>query len=90
MHVSEMKRMGARIDVRGNTAIVDGASRLKGARVLASDLRASASLVLAALAAEGETIIDRVYHIDRGYETIVRKFRSLGAQIERIKTNDER
>ncbi|HEX8264533.1 MAG TPA: UDP-N-acetylglucosamine 1-carboxyvinyltransferase, partial [Pyrinomonadaceae bacterium] len=66
-----------------------GASRLKGARVLASDLRASASLVLAALAAEGETIIDRVYHIDRGYETIVRKFRSLGAQIERIKTNDE-
>jgi UDP-N-acetylglucosamine 1-carboxyvinyltransferase len=90
MHVGEMKRMGARIDVRGNTAIVRGASRLRGARVLASDLRASASLVLAALAAEGETVIDRVYHIDRGYETIVRKFRSLGAQIERIKTNDER
>jgi UDP-N-acetylglucosamine 1-carboxyvinyltransferase len=89
MHVGEMKRMGARIDVRGNTAIVRGAAKLKGARVLASDLRASASLVLAALAAEGETVIDRVYHIDRGYETIVRKFRSLGAQIERIKTNDE-
>jgi UDP-N-acetylglucosamine 1-carboxyvinyltransferase len=89
MHVGEMKRMGARIDVRGNTAIVRGASRLKGARVLASDLRASASLVLAALAAEGETVIDRVYHIDRGYETIVRKFRSLGAQIERIKSNGE-
>jgi UDP-N-acetylglucosamine 1-carboxyvinyltransferase len=67
MHVGEMKRMGARIDVRGNTATVRGACRLKGARVLASDLRASASLVLAALAAEGETIIDRDYHIDRCY-----------------------
>jgi UDP-N-acetylglucosamine 1-carboxyvinyltransferase len=89
MHVSEMKRMGARIDVRGNTAIVHGATRLKGARVLASDLRASASLVLAALAAEGETLIDRVYHIDRGYETIVRKFRSLGADIERIKDSQQ-
>lgn len=89
MHVGEMKRMGARIDVRGNTAIVRGASKLKGARVLASDLRASASLVLAALAAEGETVIDRVYHIDRGYETIVRKFRSLGAQIERIKNSEQ-
>ncbi|HEX8399481.1 MAG TPA: UDP-N-acetylglucosamine 1-carboxyvinyltransferase [Pyrinomonadaceae bacterium] len=89
MHVGEMKRMGARIDVRGNTAIVRGAAKLKGARVLASDLRASASLVLAALAAEGETVIDRVYHIDRGYETIVRKFRSLGAQIERIKDSQQ-
>lgn len=89
MHVGEMKRMGARIDVRGNTAIVHGATKLKGAKVLASDLRASASLVLAALAAEGETVIDRVYHIDRGYETIVRKFRSLGANIERIKPSDE-
>ena len=87
MHVGEMKRMGAQIEVRGNTAIVRGASRLRGAKVLASDLRASASLVLAALAAEGETLIDRVYHIDRGYETIVRKFRSLGANIERIKTD---
>jgi UDP-N-acetylglucosamine 1-carboxyvinyltransferase len=89
MHVGEMKRMGARIDVRGNTAIVHGATRLKGARVLASDLRASASLVLAALAAEGETLIDRVYHIDRGYETIVRKFRSLGADIERVKDSNQ-
>jgi UDP-N-acetylglucosamine 1-carboxyvinyltransferase len=89
MHVGEMKRMGARIDVRGNTAIVHGASKLKGAKVLASDLRASASLVLAALAAEGETFIDRVYHIDRGYETIVRKFRSLGADIERIKNSEQ-
>lgn len=88
MHVGELRRMGARIDVRGNTAIVHGATKLKGAKVLASDLRASASLVLAALAAEGETIIDRVYHIDRGYETIVRKFKSLGANIERIKSGD--
>ncbi|MDQ4120138.1 MAG: UDP-N-acetylglucosamine 1-carboxyvinyltransferase [Acidobacteriota bacterium] len=89
MHVGEMKRMGAQIDVRGNTAIVRGAAKLKGARVLASDLRASASLVLAALAAEGETVVDRVYHIDRGYETIVRKFRSLGANIERIKDSQQ-
>ena len=88
MHVGELRRMGAKIDVRGNTATVRGATKLKGAKVLASDLRASASLVLAALAAEGETIIDRVYHIDRGYETIVRKFRSLGADIERIKLSE--
>lgn len=85
MHVGELRRMGARIDVAGNTAIVHGATRLRGAPVQASDLRASASLVLAALAADGETMIDRVYHIDRGYETIVRKFKSLGANIERIK-----
>lgn len=89
MHVAELRRMGARIDVHGNTAMVRGASKLKGAKVLASDLRASASLVLAALAAEGETVIDRVYHIDRGYETIVRKFRSLGANIERIKDSHQ-
>jgi UDP-N-acetylglucosamine 1-carboxyvinyltransferase len=88
MHVGELRRVGAKIDVRGNTAIVHGATKLKGAKVLASDLRASASLVLAALAAEGETIIDRVYHIDRGYETIVRKFKSLGANIERLKSGD--
>jgi UDP-N-acetylglucosamine 1-carboxyvinyltransferase len=89
MHVGEMRRMGARIDISGNTAIVHGATALRGAKVLASDLRASASLVLAALAAEGETLIDRVYHIDRGYETIVRKFRSLGANIERIKNSQQ-
>lgn len=88
MHVGEMSRMGAKIDVHGNTATVHGATKLTGAKVIASDLRASASLVLAALAAEGETIIDRVYHIDRGYETIVRKFKSLGANIERIKTSE--
>jgi UDP-N-acetylglucosamine 1-carboxyvinyltransferase len=84
MHASELIRMGADIHISGNRATVTGPTRLTGARVIASDLRASASLVLAGLAAEGETMIDRVYHIDRGYETIVRKFRSLGAEIERI------
>ncbi|HZH34749.1 MAG TPA: UDP-N-acetylglucosamine 1-carboxyvinyltransferase [Pyrinomonadaceae bacterium] len=88
MHVGEIRRMGAKIEIAGNTAIVRGATPLHGAPVLASDLRASASLVLAALAAKGETMIERVYHIDRGYETIVRKFRSLGANIERIKNNE--
>ncbi|MEQ1642823.1 MAG: UDP-N-acetylglucosamine 1-carboxyvinyltransferase [Pyrinomonadaceae bacterium] len=86
MHVSELQRMGADISVSGNTATVRGKTQLTGAKIIASDLRASASLVLAALCAEGETMIDRVYHIDRGYETIVRKFRSLGADIERIKS----
>jgi UDP-N-acetylglucosamine 1-carboxyvinyltransferase len=86
MHASEMIRMGARIEISGNTATVHGATNLMGAPILASDLRASASLVLAALAATGETVIDRVYHIDRGYETIVRKLRSLGADIERVKS----
>lgn len=85
MHASELIRMGADIAITGNTATVTGPSKLMGAPILASDLRASASLVLAALCAEGETMIDRVYHIDRGYETIVRKLRALGADIERIK-----
>lgn len=85
MHASEMVRMGADIHITGNKAIVSGPKQLTGARVLASDLRASASLVLAGLCADGETLIDRVYHIDRGYETIVRKLRSLGADIVRIK-----
>ncbi len=89
MHASEMVRMGADIHVSGNTATVRGKRKLMGAPLLASDLRASASLVLAALCAEGETMIDRVYHIDRGYETIVRKLRSLGADIERIKSGVE-
>ncbi len=84
MHVGEMQRMGADIQVAGNTATVNGPAKLAGAKVIASDLRASASLVLAALAADGETLIDRVYHIDRGYETIVRKLRSVGADIERL------
>jgi UDP-N-acetylglucosamine 1-carboxyvinyltransferase len=85
MHALELVRMGANIKISGNTAIVRGKTRLYGAPVLASDLRASASLVLAALAAEGETLIDRVYHIDRGYENIVKKLRSIGANIERVK-----
>ncbi|MFZ1700472.1 MAG: UDP-N-acetylglucosamine 1-carboxyvinyltransferase [Pyrinomonadaceae bacterium] len=87
MHASELIRMGADIKINGNTASVTGKTQLMGARIIASDLRASASLVLAALCAEGETTIDRVYHIDRGYETIVRKFRSLGADIERVKSD---
>ena len=77
--------MGADISISGNTAIVKGKTKLTGAPIIASDLRASASLVLAGLAASGETLIDRVYHIDRGYETIVNKLRQLGANIERIK-----
>lgn len=85
MHASELIRMNANIAISGNRAVVTGKTQLKGARVIASDLRASASLVLAGLCANGETTIDRVYHIDRGYETIVRKFRSLGADIERVK-----
>jgi UDP-N-acetylglucosamine 1-carboxyvinyltransferase len=85
MHVSEMHRMGASIQIEGKTAIVEGPTRLTGARVQASDLRASACLVLAGLAASGETVIDRVYHIDRGYEKIEAKLRSVGAQIERLR-----
>jgi UDP-N-acetylglucosamine 1-carboxyvinyltransferase len=84
MHAQEMLRMGANIKIEGSRAIVRGKSPLSGAAVLASDLRASASLVLAALVAEGETIIDRVYHIDRGYENIEEKLRGVGAQIRRI------
>ncbi|MET0645556.1 MAG: UDP-N-acetylglucosamine 1-carboxyvinyltransferase [Pyrinomonadaceae bacterium] len=86
MHASEMQRMGARIRVENNsTAVVEGPAELSGARVQASDLRASASLVLAGLAARGETIIERVYHIDRGYEKIEAKLRAVGADIERLR-----
>ena len=85
MHASEMQRMGARIQISGRTAIVEGPSRLTGARVQASDLRASACLVLAGLVAEGETTVERVYHIDRGYEKIEAKLRAVGAGIERVR-----
>ncbi|MFN0088197.1 MAG: UDP-N-acetylglucosamine 1-carboxyvinyltransferase [Blastocatellia bacterium] len=85
MHVSELQRLGARLRVHGHSVHVHGPSPLTGARLIASDLRASASLVLAGLAAEGETWIDRVYHIDRGYEKIEEKLRALGAGIERVK-----
>jgi UDP-N-acetylglucosamine 1-carboxyvinyltransferase len=84
MHAQELVRMGANIKIEGRRAVVRGKTPLSAAAVLASDLRASASLVLAALVADGETIIDRVYHIDRGYEHIEEKFRAVGAQIKRI------
>jgi UDP-N-acetylglucosamine 1-carboxyvinyltransferase len=84
MHAPELMRMGAKIDISGNTARVRGKTKLMGAPVQASDLRASASLVLAGLAASGETLINRVYHIDRGYENIVNKLNSVGAEIERL------
>jgi len=85
MHAPELTRMGARIDVQGGTATVTGVERLKGAPVMATDLRASVSLILAALAAEGETTVSRVYHLDRGYENVERKLQAVGAKIERIK-----
>lgn len=84
MHVYELNRMGANILIDGNTAIVKGVDQLKGAPVMATDLRASASLVLAGLVAEGETLIDRIYHIDRGYECIEEKLQLLGAKIKRV------
>jgi UDP-N-acetylglucosamine 1-carboxyvinyltransferase len=83
-HVQELARMGARIELKGNVALVTGVERLSGAQVMATDLRASASLVLAALAASGETVIDRIYHLDRGYETLEKKFAALGAEIRRV------
>jgi UDP-N-acetylglucosamine 1-carboxyvinyltransferase len=83
MHVQELARMGANIRLDGRKAIVAGPRALSGAQVIASDLRASASLVLAGLAAQGETIVDRVYHIDRGYEHIETKLKGAGARIER-------
>lgn len=84
MHANEMQRMGAKIVIQGNTAIITGVPRLTAAPVMATDLRASASIVLAALAADGETLIDRVYHIDRGYERVEEKMGQLGAKIRRI------
>jgi UDP-N-acetylglucosamine 1-carboxyvinyltransferase len=83
MHVQEMLRLGAKIDVEGNTAIVHGVERLTGATVMATDLRASACLVIAGLVAEGETIVDRIYHLDRGYEKIEQKLTGIGARNER-------
>jgi UDP-N-acetylglucosamine 1-carboxyvinyltransferase len=85
MHALEMIRMGADITIEGRTALVRGGLPLTGASVLASDLRASASLILAGLVAQGETIVDRVYHLDRGYCRIEEKLAGLGAQIERIR-----
>jgi len=84
MHVPELQRMGADISLQGNTAIIRGVEQLRAAPVMATDLRASAGLVLAALVAEGETVVDRIYHIDRGYECIEEKLRNLGADIRRL------
>ncbi len=85
MHAPELMRMGAQIDVQGGTATVTGVPQLKGAPVMATDLRASVSLILAGLAAEGQTVVSRVYHLDRGYEHVVRKLEGVGAQIERVR-----
>ena len=84
MHVQELQRMGAKIKLEGNTAICTGVQRLTAAPVMATDLRASASLVLAGLVADGETVVDRIYHVDRGYQNIEDKFAGLGAQIRRV------
>ncbi|MBL4543602.1 MAG: UDP-N-acetylglucosamine 1-carboxyvinyltransferase, partial [Rhodobacteraceae bacterium] len=85
MHAPELGRMGARIVVEGGTATVRGVERLRGAPVMATDLRASVSLILAGLAAEGETVVNRVYHLDRGYESVEQKLSALGAEIARVR-----
>jgi UDP-N-acetylglucosamine 1-carboxyvinyltransferase len=84
MHVQELNRLGANITADGNTAVVTGVPRLSGASVMATDLRASASLVIAGLVAEGETVIDRIYHLDRGYDRMEDKLSAVGAKIRRI------
>jgi len=83
MHVQELQRMGADINVEGNAALVKGVAQLEGANVMATDLRASAGLVLAGLVAQGETLIDRIYHLDRGYELLEEKLTKLGAKVRR-------
>ena len=85
MHVPELNRMGANITTEGNTAFVKGVEKLSGAVVMATDLRASASLVMAGLVAGGETIVERIYHLDRGYEHIEKKLGQVGAKIERVR-----
>ena len=84
MHVAELNRMGAKIKTKGNRAIIEGNIDFKGAELMATDLRASVSLVLAALAAEGKSLINRIYHLDRGYEQIEKKLKKIGAKIRRI------
>ena len=85
MHVNELLRLGAQVQVDGRNAMIEGVPRLSGARVMATDLRASASLVIAGLVAEGETVVDRIYHLDRGYDQMEEKLRGLGADIERVR-----
>jgi len=84
MHVNELVRLGANIHVDGRTAMIDGVQQLSGATVMATDLRASASLVIAGLVADGETMVDRIYHLDRGYDCMEAKLRGIGADIERV------
>jgi UDP-N-acetylglucosamine 1-carboxyvinyltransferase len=84
MHVQELRRLGADIEVEGNTAVIRGVDNLEGAIVMATDLRASASLVLAGLVARGTTTVDRIYHLDRGYERIEEKLSQLGARVQRV------
>jgi UDP-N-acetylglucosamine 1-carboxyvinyltransferase len=84
MHVQELRRLGARIEIDGHTAVVLGVPALSGATVMATDLRASASLVIAGLVAEGETMVERIYHLDRGYERMEAKLLQLGANIRRV------
>jgi UDP-N-acetylglucosamine 1-carboxyvinyltransferase len=83
MHVNELVRLGAKIEIDGHTAVVHGVPQLSGATVMATDLRASASLVIAGLVAEGQTLVDRIYHLDRGYDRMEAKLRGVGANIER-------
>ena len=85
MHVNELLRLGASIQIDGRTAMVQGVKQLSGANVMATDLRASAGLVIAGLVAEGETVVDRIYHLDRGYDRMEAKLRAVGADIERLK-----
>jgi UDP-N-acetylglucosamine 1-carboxyvinyltransferase len=84
MHALELQRLGADIAIQGNSAVVRGVERLEGASVMATDLRASAGLVIAGLLAEGETVVDRIYHLDRGYEALEAKLGALGARVERF------
>ena len=84
MHVNELLRLGADIQIDGHTALIQGVPRLSGAKVMATDLRASASLVIAGLVADGDTVVDRIYHLDRGYDRMEAKLRAVGADIERV------
>jgi UDP-N-acetylglucosamine 1-carboxyvinyltransferase len=85
MHVNELVRLGANIQIDGKVSVIEGIEKLSGATVMATDLRASASLVIAGLVADGETVVDRIYHLDRGYDQMEAKLRGIGADIERIK-----
>jgi UDP-N-acetylglucosamine 1-carboxyvinyltransferase len=86
MHVNELVRLGARIQIDGKVAVIEGVPRLSGATVMATDLRASASLVIAGLVADGQTVVDRIYHLDRGYDRMEAKLHGIGADIERVKS----